>query len=134
MPFHRAWALAHEKTWLDFDAPEWAPCAAWLRCSVAPLFTAVSARYDETTGRMTLRHPRLAGLAIDPDNADDRARLNVIERVERCNATKCNPVTGIRDAETLGALETHYGYKDFGVYCEVIEGGPVAEGDPDGLD
>ena len=58
------------------------------------------------------------------------ARLRVAERVVRCNATKNNPLTGARDAETLGALETHYGHKDFGVYCKVVAGGPVAEGDP----
>jgi len=60
------------------------------------------------------------------------ARLKVVERVERCNATKSNPETGIRDAETLGALQSHFGHKDFGVYCQVVSGGPVAEGDPAG--
>lgn len=62
------------------------------------------------------------------------ARLRVVERIGRCNATKANPETGRRDAETLAALETHYGHKDFGVYAEVIAGGPVAEGDPAMLD
>jgi uncharacterized protein YcbX len=61
------------------------------------------------------------------------ARLRVVERVVRCNLTRTNPETGIRDADTLGALETHYGHKDFGVYCEVIAGGTVTEGDPAGL-
>lgn len=61
------------------------------------------------------------------------ARLKVVERVVRCNATKNNPATGVRDAETLGALETYYGHKEFGVYCVVVEGGPVAEGDPAGM-
>jgi uncharacterized protein YcbX len=61
------------------------------------------------------------------------ARLRVVERVVRCNATKNNPDTGIRDTDTLGALEAHYGHKEFGVYCEVIEAGAVAEGDRAGL-
>ena len=60
-------------------------------------------------------------------------RLKVVEPVVRCNLTKTNPETGIRDAETLGTLETHYGHKNFGVYCQVIAGGAVAEGDPAGL-
>ena len=57
------------------------------------------------------------------------ARLKIVERVVRCNATKSNPETGIGDADTLSALETHYGHKDFGVYAQVVEGGTVAEGD-----
>jgi uncharacterized protein YcbX len=61
------------------------------------------------------------------------ARLKVVERVVRCNLTKTNPETGVRDLDTLGALESNYGHKDFGFYCEVIEGGLVAEGDPAGL-
>ena len=31
--------------------------------------------------------------------------------------------------KSLGALEAHFGHKDFGVYCQVITGRPVAEGD-----
>ena len=216
MPFDRAWALAHTKTRFDFDAPEWVPCSSFLSGSVAPLFAAASAKVDETTGRLTLSHPRLPGLTIDPEDADDRARfrdwvtpicpegvpgplalvqapgrgmtdsdypsvsvkslaslrslsghmgvaldprrfrgniwldglepweefnwvgreitiggarLKVVERVVRCNATKNNPETGARDADTLGALEAQFGHKDFGVYCEVVEGGPVATSD-----
>jgi uncharacterized protein YcbX len=216
MPNDRVWALTHEKTRFDFDAPEWVSCRSFLRGSIAPLFAAVRARIDGATGRLSLSHPRLPSLTIDPEDADDRARfrdwvapicpegvpgplalarvpgrgmtdsnypsvsikslaslralsehigvaldprrfrgniwldglapweefdwvgheitvggtrMKVVERVVRCNATKNNPETGIRDADTLGALETHYGHKEFGVYCEVIEGGPVAEGD-----
>lgn len=220
MPMDRVWALAHENTRFDFDAPEWAPCSAFLRCSIAPLFAAAAARYDEATSRLTLRHPQLPDLSIDPGDAGDQARLRdwvapicpqgpgplalarapgrgmtdsdypsvsvkslaslralsqhlgvaldprrfrgniwldggapweefdwvgdeitvggarlkVVERIERCNATKANPETGIRDADTVGTLEAAYGHKDFGVSCEVVEGGPVAEGDPAGLD
>jgi hypothetical protein len=57
------------------------------------------------------------------------ARLRAVQRVARCNATRNNPATGIRDVDTLNALETRFGHKDFGIYCEVIAGGPVADGD-----
>jgi uncharacterized protein YcbX len=220
MPFDRAWALAHEKTRFDFEAPGWAPCQSFLRGSIAPLFGAVTARFDEAAGRLTLSHPQLENISIDPDDRADRARvlgwvapicpqgvpgplgiarapgrgmtdtdyasvsvkslaslralgermgatldprrfrgniwldglapweefdwvgreiaiggarLRVVERVVRCNATKNNPATGIRDSDTLGALEAHYGHKEFGVYCEVIDSGAVAEGDRAGL-
>jgi hypothetical protein len=220
MPWDRVWALAHEKSRFDFDAPEWRPCQSFLRGSIAPMFAAVSARVDEASGRVTFAHPRLSSLTIDPDDEAGRqrfldwvrpicpeggpgplrlarapgrgmtdtdfpsvsvkslaslralsermgaeltprrfrgniwldglapweefgwvgreiavggARLRVVERVVRCNLTRTNPETGIRDADTLGALETHYGHKDFGVYCEVIAGGTVTEGDAAGL-
>ncbi len=59
--------------------------------------------------------------------------LRIVERIGRCNATKANPATGRRDAETLDALEARFGHTDFGVYAEVVTGGIVAEGDPAGL-
>ena len=214
MPWDRVWALAHEKTRFDFDAPEWAPCQAFLRCSIAPQFAAISAR-SLGDGRLSLTHPKLGELTLDPAVEADQARLvnwvrpvcpegpgplrlarvpgrgmtdtdfpsvsvkslaslralsermgvtleprrfrgnfwldgqapweefdwvgreiriggarlKVVERVVRCNTTKSNPNTGIRDADTLTALETHYGHKDFGVYAQVVEGGKVAEDD-----
>lgn len=57
------------------------------------------------------------------------AVLRVTERIGRCKATMANPETGRRDADTLAALET-WGHDDFGVYAEVVEGGPIAIGDP----
>ena len=57
------------------------------------------------------------------------ARLRIVERIGRCNATKANPETGRRDAETLGALESHFGHTDFALYTQVIAGGTVAECD-----
>ncbi len=221
MPFDRTWAIAHEKSRADAEAPGWLPPSAWLRCAVAPLFAAVSASVDEATGRVTLSHPRRPALTFHPDDAADRprfldwvgallpeglprpsglvrvpgrgmtdsdfpsvsvaslaslralaarmgtrldprrfraniwldglapdslapweenawpgreiaigaARLRVVERITRCNATKANPETGLRDAETLAALEAHLGQPEFAVYCEVLAGGPVAEGD-----
>ena len=220
VPFDRAWAIAHEKSRADPDAPEWLPPSAWLRCAVAPGFAAVSARTDEATGRLTLTHPDRPVLDFDPDDPADRprflawagallpeglprpsglvrvpgrgmtdtdftsvsvaslaslcalgermgtrldprrfraniwleglapweenawpgreitigaARLRVVERIVRCNATKANPETGRRDAETLAALEAHLGQPEFAVYCEVVTGGEVAEGDPAAL-
>lgn len=57
------------------------------------------------------------------------AVLEVRERITRCLATATDPVTGERDADTLGALEDGWGHKDFGVYAEVIEAGEIAVGD-----
>ncbi len=66
---------------------------------------------------------------IDREIAIGGARLAVRERIGRCMATTANPETGRRDADTLGVLEEGWGHRDFGVYAEVIESGPVALGD-----
>ena len=219
MPLDRVWALAHEKSRFDFHNPEWVACSAFLRCSIAPLFAAMSARFDERTQQLTLSHPQLEKLTFDPEKVEDLSRfiawvapicpqgvpgplklarapergmtdtdypsisvnslaslralsermgvaleprrfrgniwldglapweefdwigreiaigdtrLKVIERITRCNAAKANPATSIRDAETLSGLESHYGHKDFGIYCQVVAGGPIGDGNPAG--
>ncbi len=57
------------------------------------------------------------------------ARIEIVEPIVRCLATTANPATGERDADTLGALRSHYGHQNFGVYGRVIEGGLVRQGD-----
>lgn len=58
------------------------------------------------------------------------------DRVGRCAVTTCDPETGERDLDTLGALAAYRGTVPsaeplpFGVWCEVLEPGPVAVGDP----
>lgn len=54
--------------------------------------------------------------------------LEVIEPITRCMATTANPVTGIRDADTLGALKTGWGHQICGVYARVTRGGTLTEG------
>ncbi len=56
------------------------------------------------------------------------AVLQVRERITRCLATTANPETGVRDADTLGAL-SNWGHQDFGIYVEVLRGGSIAVGD-----
>lgn len=36
-------------------------------------------------------------------------------RISRCKSTMANPDTGVRDADTLGALEQGWGHTDFGI-------------------
>ncbi|MEM6441007.1 MAG: MOSC domain-containing protein [Pseudomonadota bacterium] len=57
------------------------------------------------------------------------ARLRVVERIERCSATHADPQTGRRDVDLLALLERIGGHRDFGVFAEVLEGGPVRVGD-----
>ena len=55
--------------------------------------------------------------------------FDVKERITRCMATTANPVTGLRDADTLSALQDNWGHKQFGVYGIVVTTGKIALGD-----
>lgn len=55
--------------------------------------------------------------------------LAVREPIERCLATTANPATGMRDADTLGALKSNWGHQNFGVYAVVTKTGEIALGD-----
>ena len=57
------------------------------------------------------------------------ARLAIIARDERCNATNANPATGKRDTQIPALLRKEMGHMDFGVYAQVIQGGTVRPGD-----
>ncbi|ULB10977.1 MOSC domain-containing protein [Cereibacter azotoformans] len=57
------------------------------------------------------------------------ALLRIEERITRCRATMADPESGMVDADTLGALQAHYGHRDFGIYATVLEGGPLTIGD-----
>lgn len=57
------------------------------------------------------------------------AQLEVVERITRCRATEANPETGMRDANTLRALDDGWGHQDFGVYAMVRQGGTIRAGD-----
>lgn len=56
-------------------------------------------------------------------------RLSVIKRIERCAATNVDPVTGMRDMQIPKALMQGYGHVDCGIYCRIVAGGALAEGD-----
>ncbi|WID95418.1 MOSC domain-containing protein [Bosea vestrisii] len=56
-------------------------------------------------------------------------RLSVIKRIERCAATNVDPATGIRDLQIPKALMKGYGHVDCGIYCRIIAGGALAEGE-----
>jgi uncharacterized protein YcbX len=57
------------------------------------------------------------------------ARLRVIKRTRRCNATQVNPATAERDADPVRELMNAYGHADLGVHTEVVESGRIAVGD-----
>jgi uncharacterized protein YcbX len=64
------------------------------------------------------------------------ATVAVREHVGRCAVTTLDPDRGIRDLDTLGTIAAYRGEVPtveplpFGVWCEVVEPGRVAVGDP----
>ena len=63
------------------------------------------------------------------------AVVAVRAHVGRCASTTLDPDRGVRDLDTLGAIDAYRGDiadrepLPFGVWCEVVEPGPVAVGD-----
>ena len=56
-------------------------------------------------------------------------KLHVIKRIERCAATNVDPDTGARDMQIPKALMKNYGHVDCGIYCRIVAGGTLREGD-----
>ncbi|APX15909.1 molybdenum cofactor biosysynthesis protein [Phaeobacter inhibens] len=73
LPGDRVWAVAHEASKADGSA--WVPCANFSRVAKAPQLMAVEARYDTTTGEVTLTHPTQDALTFTPDSAADLPRF-----------------------------------------------------------
>lgn len=55
--------------------------------------------------------------------------MEIVEPIVRCMATTANPETGLRDADTLGALKAGWDHQICGVYGRVTRGGMLTEGD-----
>ena len=58
-----------------------------------------------------------------------KAELEVVDTIQRCEATAADPETGQRNLATLELLERSWGHRDFGVYARVIRTGRVSVGD-----
>ena len=56
----------------------------------------------------------------------DEVELKVVDRIERCNATKTNTKTGQHNCDTIGILNERFGHQDFGVYCSVRTPGTIS--------
>ena len=65
MPWDRHWAVPHEAT--KADGSEWARCINFSRGASSPKLMALTAKLDEAAGKVTLSHPDLWELTIDPD-------------------------------------------------------------------
>lgn len=215
MPWDRLWAVTHEATKFDKDAPAWSHCRNFMLGSRTPGLAGIWAKLDEDARSITLSHADLDDITFCPDDAADVTRflawvaplcpdtragpkdivsapergmtdspfasisimniashdavaatidtpitierwrgniwlentpawaemewlgrdlrigdavLRVRERIKRCSLTNTNPITGLRDTDTLAALDTHFGHQDFGVNAEVVTAGTITTG------
>jgi uncharacterized protein YcbX len=62
-------------------------------------------------------------------NGPGGLKLQVIKRIERCAATNVDPDSGARDMQIPKALMQNYGHVDCGIYCRIVSGGTLREGD-----
>ena len=77
LPLDRHWAVAHERSCFDISRPRWQPCSEFSRGAKSPRLQAISTYIDDWGGkmRMTLSHPDLVDITIDPDDENDRNRF-----------------------------------------------------------
>ena len=66
---------------------------------------------------------------LDREIAIGGARLEVVRRCHRCEATNVDPETAARDTAIPAVLRRTWGHGDFGVYAKVVAGGTVRAGD-----
>ncbi|MEE9389556.1 MAG: MOSC domain-containing protein [Paracoccaceae bacterium] len=82
MPWDRRWAVAHELSKFDIENPGWVPCANFARGAKAPKLQAITAQIDLPKQKVTLSHPLLKDLTIDPDSdADSGAFIQWVMRI-----------------------------------------------------
>jgi uncharacterized protein len=72
LPFDRHWAVAHEGARL---MPGWNACMNFNRGAKTPALQAIGAAFDEMAEVLTLTHPDLSPLTVNPDTADGQAAL-----------------------------------------------------------
>ncbi len=71
----RMFAITHEVSKFDLNAPAWVNCNNFIRGAKAPELQAISISQYAVGGLMVLNHPDHPAFSFDPDNADDHARF-----------------------------------------------------------
>lgn len=119
LPFDRVWAVSHQAAKFDSPLGTWARKMNFLRGVAAPKLMAVQAQMQDA-GQITLTHSERPALTVDPDRAEDQARLidwlrplwpesrpapRAVERVEGVAlADMAEPYVSLLSLSSLGAL------------------------------
>ena len=67
---------------------------------------------------------------LDKELSIGEARLSVLARTTRCEATNVDPATGVRDMAIPAHLMRTWGHQEFGIYAKVVAGGEISLGAP----
>ena len=95
LPWDRVWAVAHECS--KADGSEWARCINFSRGASAPTLMAVTCRFDEAAEEITLSHPELPDLTVNPDK-DGPALVDWISKVMPSDARPSTKVLRAQSA------------------------------------
>ena len=90
MPWDRVWAIAHEAARVAPDARGWVSSANFSRGAKSPELMAIRARVDETTGTVTLTHPRREPLTVSPDVPAESGGLRPLRGLSGPEPAKCS--------------------------------------------
>ena len=73
LPGDRLFAVTHDQS--SADGTSWVPCVNFSRGSKAPALMAINTTWDQKSNSMTLTHPDLPNLSINPDDPKDQKRF-----------------------------------------------------------
>ena len=107
LPFDRQWGVTHTAAKLgETNDGGWQHCRNFSRGAGVPLLQAMDARMDAVTGTITLTHPKMPGITINPDLPADQDKF--IQWVQPLTPSGRPQPTGIfkaqnalTDSETL---------------------------------
>jgi uncharacterized protein YcbX len=103
MPWDRHWAVTHEATKFQIDAPAWEKCRNFMIGSQNPGVAGIWSHLDEASGTLTLRHPDIGEIKFQPDTAEGEAAFLAwaapIYEADKRTATAIvsNPARGMTD-------------------------------------
>lgn len=69
----RLWAVTHEASKFDAEAPAWTPCNNFIRGAKAPALQAISVSQYEVGGDMVLTHPDHPPFSFNPEDGAQHA-------------------------------------------------------------
>lgn len=70
LPWDRVWAVAHSES--NADGGAWAPCQNFSRGAKAAGLAAITSELDTEAGTITLHHPDLGSVTLDPDREGEK--------------------------------------------------------------
>lgn len=75
MPWDRTWAVTHEATKFDRNAPGWVVCRNFMTGARTPKLAGISAELDDATRQITLHHAERPDITFCPDLPEDIAQF-----------------------------------------------------------